>query len=397
MACRAVLRSIFMTETWRPLRPSWDLLSLRSFGTTTTTTAAAAKRGSGGCYGTMVVRAREVHFWNGIQKPSCSGNETPAKSEDEIDQGPPQEAVLKAISEVSKTEGRVGQTTNVVIGGTVADGSTNEWLALDQTVNSYPCVRGFIAIGTGGDDFVRAMVVAVESVLQQPIPESYRITANISLKDFVAGCSTRYFKKWQGRVRRKVSSRGKYVSVNIGPVQVVSSEQVSLFLSQSLALTQACTNSPTHTHTHTRWHSYTCTHVARYETHRIVHTLIKLAPPEAILLGVYARADVEAISQLAQLRLNGRVRRKVSSRGKYVSVNIGPVQVVSSEQVSLFLSQSLALTQACTNSPTHTHTHTRWHSYTCTHVARYETHRIVHTLIKLAPPGSSRIQCYEER
>lgn len=38
-------------------------------------------------------------------------------------------------------------------------------------VNSYPTVRGFTAIGTGGDDFVHAMVVAVESVLQQPIPE----------------------------------------------------------------------------------------------------------------------------------------------------------------------------------------------------------------------------------
>ena len=37
-------------------------------------------------------------------------------------------------SEVSKTEGRVGQTTNVVIGGTVADDSTNEWLSLDQKV-----------------------------------------------------------------------------------------------------------------------------------------------------------------------------------------------------------------------------------------------------------------------
>lgn len=36
--------------------------------------------------------------------------------------------------EVSKTEGRVGQTTNVVIGGTVADDSTNEWLALDRKV-----------------------------------------------------------------------------------------------------------------------------------------------------------------------------------------------------------------------------------------------------------------------
>ena len=38
-------------------------------------------------------------------------------------------------------------------------------------VNSYPTVRGFTAIGTGGDDFVQAMVVAVESVIQQPIHE----------------------------------------------------------------------------------------------------------------------------------------------------------------------------------------------------------------------------------
>ena len=43
--------------------------------------------------------------------------------------------------------------------------------AFIQQVNSYPTVRGFTAIGTGGDDFVQAMVVAVESVLQHPIPE----------------------------------------------------------------------------------------------------------------------------------------------------------------------------------------------------------------------------------
>ena len=42
--------------------------------------------------------------------------------------------VLEA--EVSKTEGRVGQTTNVVIGGTVTDDSTNEWLTLDQKVSN---------------------------------------------------------------------------------------------------------------------------------------------------------------------------------------------------------------------------------------------------------------------
>lgn len=41
------------------------------------------------------------------------------------------------LSEVSKAEGRVGQTTNVVIGGTVTDDSTNEWLSLDQKVELY--------------------------------------------------------------------------------------------------------------------------------------------------------------------------------------------------------------------------------------------------------------------
>lgn len=42
-------------------------------------------------------------------------------------------------------------------------------------MNSYPTVRGFTAIGTGGEDFVQAMVVAVESVIQQPIPQVYFI------------------------------------------------------------------------------------------------------------------------------------------------------------------------------------------------------------------------------
>lgn len=44
-------------------------------------------------------------------------------------------------------------------------------VSIFEQVNSYPTVRGFTAIGTGGDDFVQAMVVAVESVIQQPIPE----------------------------------------------------------------------------------------------------------------------------------------------------------------------------------------------------------------------------------
>ncbi|XP_047317186.1 uncharacterized protein LOC124920684 isoform X2 [Impatiens glandulifera] len=151
------------------------------------------------------IRTLGFRFARRVPHPNCSYGESPSSSyssssaaaadEDDSEQGPPQEAVLKAIS-----EGRVGQTTNMVIGGTVTDDSTSEWLALDKKVNSYPTVRDFTAIGTGGDDFVQAMVIAVESVLQHSIPED--------------------------SVKQKISSRGKYVSVNIGPVHVISSEQV---------------------------------------------------------------------------------------------------------------------------------------------------------------------------
>ncbi|PRQ39894.1 putative YbeD-like domain-containing protein [Rosa chinensis] len=188
MACRTALRSALLIEAWRPVHLARSSVSA----------SLRTRNGFSTPQLTRQFKTRDVHLAKRTQL-SCSHNENqPALSEDE--QGPPQEAVLKAISEVSRTEGRVGQTTNVVIGGTVADDSTTEWLDLDQKVNSYPTVRGFTAIGTGGDDFVQAMVVAVESVLQQPVPE--------------------------GRVKQKLSSGGKYVSVNIGPVQVISSEQV---------------------------------------------------------------------------------------------------------------------------------------------------------------------------
>ncbi|KAJ0896020.1 putative YbeD-like domain superfamily protein [Helianthus annuus] len=95
----------------------------------------------------------------------------------------------------------------MVFGSTVIDGSTGEWLTLNEKINTYPSARRFTAIGLGGDDFVRSMVVAMESVIQHPVP--------------------------QGHVKRRVSSGGKYVSVNIGPIRVVSKEQV-IFLSVDL-------------------------------------------------------------------------------------------------------------------------------------------------------------------
>ncbi|CAL9183131.1 unnamed protein product [Musa hybrid cultivar] len=131
----------------------------------------------------------------------CSRGDAPSAASPQDEQGPPQEAVLKAISgESLKFPILVAQTTNVVIGGTVIDDSTNEWLVLDKKVNLYPTVRRFTAIGTGEDEFVQSMVVAVESVIQKSIPK--------------------------GRVSQKVSSRAKYVSANIGPIRVISSEQV---------------------------------------------------------------------------------------------------------------------------------------------------------------------------
>lgn len=195
MACRTSLRSVFLTEAWRP-----SPLRSTDFQLSYVPVHKWSRLGlSCGC---KIRKARNFRHERRSYRVNCLdyGNQSSSSDDDDGEQGPPQEVVLKAISEVSKAEGRVGQTTNVVIGGTVTDDSTNEWVALDKKVNSYPTVRGFTAIGTGGDDFVQAMVVAVESVLQHPIPE--------------------------GQVKQKVSSRGKYVSVNIGPVQVVSSEQV---------------------------------------------------------------------------------------------------------------------------------------------------------------------------
>ncbi|PWA69835.1 hypothetical protein CTI12_AA241090 [Artemisia annua] len=181
---RMVLRTLMLTEPWLLLPPSTRGTSVSLSKTLTSNSTCRCKIRS-----TNVRRICHTRI-------NCLNDE----NDNDGDVEPPQEAVLKVISEVSKTEGRVGQTTNMVLGGTVTDDATDEWLTLDQKVNTYPTVRGFTAIGTGGDDFVQAMVVAVESVLQHQIP--------------------------QGQVKQKMSSGGKYVSVNIGPVQVVSSEQV---------------------------------------------------------------------------------------------------------------------------------------------------------------------------
>ena len=161
MACRSVLRSAMVVQPFLQ-RPRDFYFNVNLYHIPSRYNCKNLLRAIG---------ARQFH----PPKPalSCSHNETPP-SHDDQDQDPPQQAVLKAISgnfnkfhttvtfpfsfvifievgnlllvfpssneiswfvtEVSKTEGRVGQATNMVIGGTVAHDSTNEWLALDQKV-----------------------------------------------------------------------------------------------------------------------------------------------------------------------------------------------------------------------------------------------------------------------
>ncbi|XP_068666200.1 uncharacterized protein [Aristolochia californica] len=146
MACRSLFRSVLLPDAWRPIPSNHASVSSSSTSSPRLVYPLPNSR-------SRVLLRPQLR---------CSHDQSHSLDLSQDDQSPPQEVVLKAISEVSKTEGRVAQTTNVVIGGTVTDDSTNEWLALDQ----------------------------------------------------------------KGRITQKVSSRGKYVSVNIGPVRVVSSEQV---------------------------------------------------------------------------------------------------------------------------------------------------------------------------
>jgi len=107
------------------------------------------------------------------------------------------EALLQTLGEVSQSSGRDPKSHLVLSDDTSAAG----WKEIDDKVNKYPIERNFQAIGTGGEDFTLAMVAAVESILGVTIPET--------------------------KVKTKKSSGGKYNSVNIGPLTVNTSEQLT--------------------------------------------------------------------------------------------------------------------------------------------------------------------------
>lgn len=102
-------------------------------------------------------------------------------------------------SSQAQSTGREG--TPVLSGQMVMNGNLSEesWRDLDSKVNKYPGKRTFTAIGSGGDEFVAAMVAVVERTLGSV--ESQFISS-------------------------RPSSKGAYVSVRIGPVWVDNADQV---------------------------------------------------------------------------------------------------------------------------------------------------------------------------
>lgn len=91
MVCRSVLRCVFSTEPYRALHQNHALFSLPSMTLGFSSQASFGYRNNGN------IRARKFHFTRQTQL-CCLRNDNQSSAEDEQEQGPPQEAVLKAIS-----------------------------------------------------------------------------------------------------------------------------------------------------------------------------------------------------------------------------------------------------------------------------------------------------------
>uniref|UniRef100_A0A061R918 Uncharacterized protein n=2 Tax=Tetraselmis sp. GSL018 TaxID=582737 RepID=A0A061R918_9CHLO len=106
------------------------------------------------------------------------------------------DALIKSLGEVSKQQGREPETRNFVLG---SEGSIEKWRELDEKVNEYPGQRSFKCVGVAESGFRESMVQAVEDVVGSVHPEM---------------------------VNTRSSSKGNYISVQIGPVIVKNPDQV---------------------------------------------------------------------------------------------------------------------------------------------------------------------------
>ncbi|KAI7843124.1 hypothetical protein COHA_003295 [Chlorella ohadii] len=106
------------------------------------------------------------------------------------------DALQNTLAAASSSIGRSSSSNNVIM-DTTSDES--KWRELDMQVNEYPGQRTFKAIGTGDQDFVAAMTNCVE-----------RVVGTVH-----AEC-----------VQQRLSAKGNYISVTVGPVWVETPDQV---------------------------------------------------------------------------------------------------------------------------------------------------------------------------
>ncbi|PRW33933.1 hypothetical protein C2E21_7390 [Chlorella sorokiniana] len=106
------------------------------------------------------------------------------------------DALQNTLAAASSSIGRTSSSNNVIL-DTTSDES--KWRELDLQVNEYPGQRTFKAIGTGDQDFVAAMTECVESVVGTVHAEC---------------------------VQQRLSAKGNYISVTVGPVWVETPDQV---------------------------------------------------------------------------------------------------------------------------------------------------------------------------
>ncbi|EFN55739.1 hypothetical protein CHLNCDRAFT_134074 [Chlorella variabilis] len=108
----------------------------------------------------------------------------------------PADALQNTLAGLSANVGRVPQGTNVILDTTSDE---DKWRELDLQVNEYPGQRTFKAIGTGNQDFVVAMTACVEQVVGKVHEEC---------------------------ISQRLSAKGNYISVTVGPVWVETPDQM---------------------------------------------------------------------------------------------------------------------------------------------------------------------------
>ncbi|GIL95082.1 hypothetical protein Vretimale_1169, partial [Volvox reticuliferus] len=128
---------------------------------------------------------------DGAQEPDGAPSSPPAASSGTTLSS----AISRSLTELSKGNKRVSHSTNLLL----CSESEEAWRRLDTKVNKYPIQRSFTAIGTGGQDFRKAMVAAVESVVGSVHTEC---------------------------VSERHSSARNYISVTVGPVWVENGDQI---------------------------------------------------------------------------------------------------------------------------------------------------------------------------